>query len=320
MEVTHLILRDSVGDLVKILAKDLEHQTRRGLLLTPMQQVLIALRFYATGTFQRVIGNLFGVSVFAACRVIHKVSRAIAKQKRQFLSIPGNLADVKRKFYDVGHFPGVIRAINCTHVRVICPNKENAMAFVNHKQFYSINIQAICDSDAFITNIVAHWPGSTHDSRIFDNSNIADKLRDGVLDSILLGDSGYACQAYLLTPILKLKNTGEVCYNTAHRHTRCVIERCFGLLKGCFPCLHLGLCTALPNTLIIIVATAVLHNFALIHREQDFDEDIEDENVPFDIVALGSCFIPKAGIHDKQTQNNFLFIFLASFLIVKMKI
>nr|XP_058969847.1 putative nuclease HARBI1 [Pocillopora verrucosa] len=233
-----------------------------------MQQVLIALRFYATGTFQRVIGDLFGVSVFAACRVIHKVSRAIAKQKRQFLSIPGNLADVKRKFYDVGHFPGVIGAIDCTHVRVICPNKENAMAFVNRKQFYSINVQAVCDSDAFITNIVARWPGSTHNSRIFENSNIAEKLRDGVLDGILLGDSGYACRAYLLTPI---------------------IERCFGLRKRRFPCLHLGLRTALPNILVIIVATAVLHNFALIHREQDFDEEIEDENVPLDIVAAADA-------------------------------
>lgn len=281
--------KDSVSDLVKILAKDLEHQTRRGLLLTPMQQVLIALRFYATGTFQRVIGDLFGVSVFAACRVIHKVSRAIAKQKRQFLSIPGNLADVKRKFYDVGNFPGVIGAIDCTHVRVICPNKENAMAFVNRKQFYSINVQAVCDSDAFITNIVARWPGSTHNSRIFENSNIAEKLRDGVLFGILLSDSGYACRAYLLTPILKPKNAGEVRYNTAHRRTRCVIERCFGLLKRRFPCLHLGLRTALPNILVIIVATAVLHNFALIHREQDFDEDIEDKNVPFDIVAAADA-------------------------------
>ena len=41
------------------------------------------------------------------------------------------------------------------------------MAFVNRKQFYSINVQAVCDSDAFITNIVARWPGSTHDSRNF---------------------------------------------------------------------------------------------------------------------------------------------------------
>ena len=27
----------------------------------------------------------------------------------------------------------------------------------------------------------------------------------------------------------------------------------------------------------------------LLHREQDFDEDIEDENVPFDIVAAADA-------------------------------
>ena len=32
------------------------------------------------------------------------------------------------------------------------------------------------------------------------------------------------------------------------------------------------------------MATSVLHNFALVHREQDFDEDIEDEDVPFDML------------------------------------
>ena len=113
--------------------------------------------------------------------------------------------------------------------------------------------------------------------------------RDGALDNILVGDSGYACRAYLMTPILKPKNAGEVCYNTAHRRTRCVIERCFGLLKRRFPCLHLGLRTALANTLVSIGATAVMHNFALMHREQDFDEDIEDEDVPFDIVAVADA-------------------------------
>ena len=161
------------------------------------------------------------------------------------------------------------------------------MAFVNRKQFYSINVPAVCYSDAFTTNIVARWPGSTHDSRIFENSNVADKLRDGALDGILSGDSGYACRAYLLRE-LNPKNAGEVRYNTALR-TRCVIERCFGLLKRRFACLHLGLRTALANTLVIIVATAVLHNFGLIYREQDFDEDIEDENVQFDAVAAADA-------------------------------
>ena len=48
--------------------------------------------------FQRVIGDIFGVSAFAAFAFA-------AKQRAQFLSFPENLADTKRKFYDVGHFP-----------------------------------------------------------------------------------------------------------------------------------------------------------------------------------------------------------------------
>ena len=70
------------------------------------------------------------------------------------------------------------------------------MAFVNRKQFYSINVQAVCDSDAFITNIVTRWPGSTHDSRNFENSKIGDKLRNGALEGILVGVSGCACRAF----------------------------------------------------------------------------------------------------------------------------
>ena len=61
------------------------------------------------------------------------------------------------------------------------------------------------------------------------------------------------------------------------------------MLKRRFPCLHLGLRTTLANTLVIIEATSVLHNFALVYREQDFDEDIEDEDVPFDIVAAADA-------------------------------
>jgi hypothetical protein len=58
--------KDSVIDLVKILDQDLKHQSRRYLPLTLIQQVLMALRFYAPENFERVIGDLFGVSVFAA--------------------------------------------------------------------------------------------------------------------------------------------------------------------------------------------------------------------------------------------------------------
>ena len=69
-----------------------------------MQQVLIAFRFYTTGTFEEVIGDLFGVSVFATCTVIQKVSRAIAKRpkrKEHILSFPEKLANTEREFYKI---------------------------------------------------------------------------------------------------------------------------------------------------------------------------------------------------------------------------
>ena len=56
-----------------------------------MQQVLITFRFHATGAFERVIGVLFGVSVLAACKVIHKVLKGYRETKRKFPVIPWKL-------------------------------------------------------------------------------------------------------------------------------------------------------------------------------------------------------------------------------------
>ena len=41
---------------------------RTALLLTPMQQVPSALRLFTTRTFEQVIGDLFGVSVWRSLR------------------------------------------------------------------------------------------------------------------------------------------------------------------------------------------------------------------------------------------------------------
>ena len=37
------------------------------------------------------------------------------------------------------------------------------------------------------------------------------------------------------------------------------------------------------------MTTAILHNFSLMRREQDFDEEIEDKGVPFDIAAAADA-------------------------------
>jgi len=47
---------------------------------------------------------------------------------------------------------------------------------INRKHFHSINVQIICDADMLLTNVVARWPGSTHDSFILRHSSVGRRL------------------------------------------------------------------------------------------------------------------------------------------------
>lgn len=67
---------------------------------------------------------------------------------------------------------------------------------------FSINVQVVADAKCYIRNIVARWPGGSHESHIFESSNIKGRIEVGEFgDSWILGDRGYALKSYLLTPL-----------------------------------------------------------------------------------------------------------------------
>jgi hypothetical protein len=117
----------------------------------------------------------------------------------------------------------------------------------------------------------------------------------------LLGDNGYPCKSYLLTPLLNPRNRMERAYNASHRSTRNCIERCFGVLKRRFPCLSRGLNMKLQTTLHIIVACAVLHNICILENDEFFEGDeiedfdpelhiVNDENTAVRAALINSVF------------------------------
>ena len=97
----------------------------------------------------------------------------------------------------------------------------------------SINVQLVCDTNNIISDVVARWPGSVHDSTIFENSHIRALLETGQLDGILVGDGGYASKTYMLTPVINPTTAAESTYNAAHVLARNCIERTNGMLKSC---------------------------------------------------------------------------------------
>lgn len=80
----------------------------------------------------------------------------------------------------------IVDALDYTHVKIRSPGGENAKAYRNRKNFFSINVQTICDANLKIQDIVARWPRSSQDSTIFNNSSIRGKLERGKMKNCFL--------------------------------------------------------------------------------------------------------------------------------------
>lgn len=120
-------------------------------------------------------------------------------------------------------------------------------------------MQVVCDGDLRIRDIVVRWPGSSHDSHIFNNSRIKAKFESGDMGNyVLLGESGYANTNYLLTPFTEVNTPAQNLYNESQIRTRNTAERCFGVWKRRFPILSLGMRVLLPKSQAIVCYTALL--------------------------------------------------------------
>ncbi|XP_060882080.1 putative nuclease HARBI1 [Metopolophium dirhodum] len=272
--------------LLNVIGKDIKHDTNRSYAIKPEVQLLIALRFYATGAFQTVIGDHIQVHKSSVCRIIKRVSKCIACLRPLFINMPktqNELQEVQIGFYRRCQFPKVIGAIDCTHIKIQSPNSNIGEQFRNRKGYFSFNVQAVCNSKMEIMNIVARWPGSVHDSTIFDNSLLRAQFENNEFKGcFLLGDGGYPCRKYLMTPLLNPTTAAEKKYQNAQIGTRNVIERVFGVLKRRFPVLSVGLRIQPKSALITIVATAVLHNILLKQNDTMPQNDLQIDDELFE--------------------------------------
>ncbi|XP_048240406.1 putative nuclease HARBI1 [Haliotis rufescens] len=272
----------SIGYICDLVRDELQPKSSRSHALSVELQVLVALRFFASGSFLQITGDTIGIDKSTASRVVRKVSLAIASLVPKFVTWPSerDIGDIRKEFYNISRFPGVIGCIDGTHVRIQAPS-DNEPAFVNRKGYHSINVQAVCDSQGKFTNLVARWPGSTHDSHVFKMSNVRQHLETHhttLQDGVILGDSGYACRPYLMTPYLKPSSPEQERFNSSHKRTRSTIERAFGWLKRRFHVLHGEIRMSPERVCTIIGACAVLHNLAIILREPMLDVDGEDDS------------------------------------------
>ena len=201
--------RAAILFILSLIENLIQPATNRNQSVSALTKVLVTLRFLATGKYQQCSAVEFGLSQPTVCKIISEVLDAITRPEivKQFVNFPQSIDEVRlnqREFFAVSRFPGVVGVIDGTHIQIQAPS-ANEYEFVNRHNYHSINVQLVFDAKEEVIDVVANWPGSTHDSRIFRESGLRLLFEHNLIpgNAHLLGDSGYACKRYLLTPFLR---------------------------------------------------------------------------------------------------------------------
>ncbi|WAR28861.1 HARB1-like protein [Mya arenaria] len=196
---------DNIDRLVDLLTDRLKRPTQNS--LTVLQQVMIALRFYASGAFLQVIGDTFGVDIATVSRRVTDVTNALFDLRDRAIKFPTEAADLqaaKSAVYARTNFPSVVGCIDGTHIHIQSPGGLDEGAYVNRKRRHSS-----------ITSISARLPGSCHDAHVWRTSSICKHME--------VNHQG---------------NGSEERFDKAHVKTRNIIEIVFGEWKRKFHVLH----------------------------------------------------------------------------------
>lgn len=278
-EIRFRFPKNRVVEIANGLEPKLRYTDDRNNPVNVLDQVLLTLRYYGTGSFQRVVSDLAGIHQVTCGRIVKRVSIALAETASDVIKMPSSQEEIdktKIEFYLIHKFPNVIGIVDGTHIPILSPGGDEAETYRNRKSWFSINTQGVCDANMKFIDIVARWPGSTHDQTIFNFSKLRARLETKEFGEVsyLLGDAGYANKNFLLVPFANPSTTAEKKYNLAFVASRKPIECCYGIWKKRFPILSRKMTTQVDFTLIIIVATAVLHNYARDNGLEDIPPEL----------------------------------------------
>jgi nuclease HARBI1 len=287
----------------------------RGLPLKPHIIVMAAIVYLATNAFQIRIARSLQLSQSSVSRCITAFVKAFSTNVSRIVKFPVSVEEKKEtmdRFFAIASFPNVLSAIDGTHVRIIAPHSD-AHQYRCRKGYPSLNVQLACDARGIFTNVVCHWPGSSHDSHILKNSELYRNFENGQYTGIVLGDSGYPCRPWLLTPYLNPQTEVEKLFNSAQKKTRVTIECAIGRLTRRFAILHQEIRLNLDIVPAAIASCVMLHNLIVLHRVRERvmskygKEALEDDNDDIEEADQSVSDQPAVTIYDGDSTSGVQF-------------
>lgn len=152
--------------------------------ITTELKLLALLRYLVAGDTSSVVHS-FHVERTTAYRMRNEALQAVIAALP--ITFPETSEErVKTSFrfarfsnYALQHCLGAVDGFTLRVLRIGSDETDTLAAYWNRKGFYSINIQAVADSDFRFTNVSASAAGATHDSKAFKMGHLGKALYEG---------------------------------------------------------------------------------------------------------------------------------------------
>lgn len=225
--------------------------------------------------------------------IISSVCQAIWKYLRpQYIEdfTEERIKNIASDFDLKANFPHCFGAIDGKHIRTIKPANSGSL-FYNYKNYFSIVLLAVVDSNYNFIYVDVGAYGKESDSTIFSNSTLYKILmrnelplphpqpllnehgNEPPIPYVLVGDEAFGLNKHVMRPYggqnLDVKKR---VYNYRLSRARRYVECAFGIMANKWRILHRPIDTAYNLTTDIVKACCVLHNLVTRHdglRQQD---------------------------------------------------
>ncbi|CAM4567585.1 unnamed protein product [Lepidochelys kempii] len=238
--------------------------------LTVEKQVAIALWKLATPDSYRSVGNQFGVCKSTVGAAVLQVANAIIDQLLSRVVTFGNVQTIVDGFTALA-FPNCDRMIHGTHIPILAPEHRGDQ-YVNHKEYFSMVLQALVDLKGHFTDVSVGWPGKMHDTHIFRNSGLFEQLQEGTyfpdqkitvgdveIPIVILRDPVYPLMPWLMKPYACTLDSSKEQFSYRLSKCRMVVECAFWTFESALA-QFTQLDLSATNIPVVIAACCVLHN------------------------------------------------------------
>src|SRR5579859_982441 len=107
-------------------------------------RLLVFLYHVCTGSNYTVVANQFGIGASTVSKCVHEVTYAIlAHMWKVYICLP-TVTEAQKSMYaweQQTGIPGVVGALDGTHIEIRKPAKEDADIYFNRKCRYSVNVE-----------------------------------------------------------------------------------------------------------------------------------------------------------------------------------